>query len=177
MIGILLQVYASFFLIGISAYGGGIATIALIQYEIVFAHGWLTAAQMRDVITLAQMTPGSIAINSATLTGYKIGGISGALVASLAVITPGILLLTAYTLAVSHLRSRDGLNRVKTALQPGILALIIFAVYTFGSISIDGVITGGIAAAAFFGILFTGRRVHPVLIILAAGLLGIAIFR
>ena len=175
--GILLQLYASFFLIGISAYGGGIATIALIQYEIVTQHAWLTAAQMRDVITIAQMTPGPIAINSATLTGYKISGISGAFVASLAVISPGILLLIGYALAVSHLRSQDTLNRAKMALHPGILALIIYSVYTFGSISIDGFITGGIAAAAFFAVLFGGQKVHPVIVIIAAGLIGIAIFR
>lgn len=175
--GIFLQLYVSFFLIGISAYGGGIATIALIQYEIVTTHGWLTAVQMRNVITLAQMTPGPIAINSATLTGYKIAGIGGALVASLAVITPGILLLTAYVLAISHLRSTDMLNRAKMALHPGIIALIIYSVYTFGSVSIDGFVTGGIAAAAFFAILFGGQKVHPVLVIIAAGLLGIAIFR
>jgi len=174
--GILFHLFASFFLIGISAYGGGIATIALIQHEIVAVHGWLTATQMRDVITIAQMTPGPIAINSATLTGYKICGIGGALLASLAVITPGILLLIGYTLTVSHLRSKDTLNRVKLALHPGIIALIIYSVYTFGSVSIDGLTTGGIAAAAFLAMLFTGRRVHPVLIIIAAGLLGIAIF-
>ena len=174
--GILFHLFASFFLIGISAYGGGIATIALIQHEIVSVHGWLTATQMRDVITIAQMTPGPIAINSATLTGYKICGIGGALLASLAVLTPGILLLIAYILTVSRLRSKESLNRVKMSLHPGIIALIIYSVYTFGSISIDGFATGGIAAAAFFAILFIGRRVHPVLIIIAAGLLGIAIF-
>lgn len=174
--GILLQLYGSFFLIGISAYGGGIATIALIQYEIVSMHGWLTATQMRDVITIAQMTPGSIAINSATLTGYKICGIGGALLASFAVITPGVLLLIGYTLTVSHLRSKDTLNRVKMSLHPGIIALIIYSVYTFGSISITGFITGGIAAAAFFAILLAKQKVHPVLIIIAAGLLGIVIF-
>ncbi len=175
--GILLQLYVSFLLIGISAYGGGIATIALIQYEIVTVHGWLTATQMRDVITLSQMTPGPIAINSATLTGYKIAGIGGALLASLAVITPGILLLIMYILGVSHLQSKDTLNRVKISLHPGILALIIYAVYTFGKVSIDGLVTGGIAAVAFFAILFGGRKVHPVLVVIAAGLLGIAIFR
>jgi len=175
--GILLPLYASFLLIGVSAYGGGIATIALIQYEIVTKHGWLTAIQMRNVITIAQMTPGPIAINSATLTGYKIAGIGGAHIASLAVITPGILLLIVYSLILSHLQSRDSLDRVKMALHPGIIALIIYSVYTFGSISINGFITGGIAAAAFFAILFTGKKVHPVIVIIAAGLLGIAIFR
>ena len=61
---ILIQLYVSFLLIGVSAYGGGVATISLIQYEIVAAHGWLTASQMGDVITIAQMTPGPIAILS-----------------------------------------------------------------------------------------------------------------
>jgi chromate transporter len=174
---ILLQLYVSFLVIGVSAYGGGIATISLIQYEIVAAHGWLTASQMGDVITLAQMTPGPIAINAATLTGYKIAGIGGSLVASLAVITPGILLLAGYTLLVSRLRSTTLLDRVKLALQPGILALIAYAVYTFGSIVIHGLASGAIAAAAFVGIFFFGRKVHPIFFILAAGLIGIALFR
>lgn len=175
--GILLQLYASFLLIGVSAYGGGIATISLIQYEIVAAHGWLSASQMREVITLAQMTPGPIAINAATFTGYKIAGIPGSLVASLAVITPGILLLAGYTFIVSRLESTSGLDRAKMALQPGILALIVYAVYTFGSIAIDGFATGAIAAAVFAAMLFLPRKIHPVFLILAAGAIGIAIFR
>jgi len=174
---ILFQLYLSFLLIGISAYGGGVATISLIQYEIVTAHGWLTAQQMGEVITLAQMTPGPIAINAATLTGYRVAGIGGSLLASLAVITPGVLLLAGYTFLVSRLRSTDLLDRIKLALQPGILALIAYAVYTFGSIVIDGTAGAVIAAVVFAGVLAFGRRVHPVFFILAAGLIGIAVFR
>jgi chromate transporter len=174
---LLIQLYVSFLLIGVSAYGGGITAISLIQYEIVTQRSWLTAVQMREVITLAQMTPGPIAINAATYTGYKVAGLAGSLVASLAVITPGILLLAAYAFLVSRARSTALLDRVKTALQPGILALILLAVYTFGSISIDGLATGAIAAGAFLLVLSLGRRVHPVLWILGAGLLGAAFLR
>jgi chromate transporter len=177
MILLLLQLYVSFLLIGVSAYGGGITAISLIQYEIVTQRGWLSAVQMRDVITLAQMTPGPIAINAATFTGYRVAGVPGSLVASLAVITPGLLLLAGYAFFVSRLRSTDLLNRVKTAMQPGILALILFAIYTFGSISIDGLLSGAFAVATFLLILTLGRRVHPIVWILAFGALGTVFFR
>ncbi len=164
-------------MIGISAYGGGITAISLIQHQIVAQKGWLTALQMREVITLAQMTPGPIVINAATFTGYRIAGIPGSLVASLAAITPGILLLAAYLFLVSRIRSTTVLDRIKVSLQPGILALILFAVYTFGSTAVDGFATGALAAAAFLLVLFLGRRVHPVLWILLSGLLGTILFR
>ncbi len=173
----LFQLFASFLVIGATAYGGGIATISLIQREIVAAHGWLTAAQMRELITLAQMTPGPIAINAATFTGYRVAGIAGSLVSTLAVITPGVLLLSGYSLLLSRFRPTGFLDRAREALRPGILALILYAVYTFGATAIDGLATGAIAAGTFLVILLCGRRVHPALLVFAAGGLGVLLFR
>ena len=73
----------SFFQIGLFSVGGGYAAIPLIQSQVVEQHGWLTMTQFADIITIAEMTPGPVAINSATLVGMQILGIPGSIVATL----------------------------------------------------------------------------------------------
>ena len=82
------QLFLSFLQIGLFSFGGGYAAMPLIQEQIVNIHGWLDMDQFTDLITISQMTPGPIAINSATFVGIRIGGIPGALVATLGCILP-----------------------------------------------------------------------------------------
>ena len=83
-----LELFWSFFQIGLFSIGGGYAAMPLIQHQVVELHPWLTLEQFSDIITISQMTPGPIAINSATFVGMRIAGISGALVATAAVCCP-----------------------------------------------------------------------------------------
>ena len=85
---IYLQLFLSFLQIGLFSFGGGYAAIPLIQGQIVDQHGWLSMAEFTDLITISQMTPGPIAINSATFVGIKIAGLPGAAVATLGCILP-----------------------------------------------------------------------------------------
>lgn len=87
------NLYLSFLKIGLLSFGGGYATIPLINQFIVAENAWLTHEQMLDVISISQMTPGPIAINSATFVGTKIAGIPGSIFATLGVITPQILII------------------------------------------------------------------------------------
>ena len=80
---IYLQLFLSFFQIGLFSFGGGYAAMPLIQGQAVQGHGWLSMSEFTDLITISQMTPGPIAVNSATFVGIKIAGIPGALVATL----------------------------------------------------------------------------------------------
>ena len=77
-----LQLFLSFIQIGLFSFGGGYAAIPLIQDQVVSIHGWLSMKEFTDLITISQMTPGPIAVNSATFVGIKIAGIPGALTAS-----------------------------------------------------------------------------------------------
>ena len=77
---IYLQLFLSFFQIGLLSFGGGYAAMPLIQGQVVQGHGWLSMSEFTDLITISQMTPGPIAVNSATFVGIKIAGIPGALV-------------------------------------------------------------------------------------------------
>ena len=91
---IYLQLFFSFLQIGMFSFGGGYAAMPLIQGQVVTAHHWLSMEEFTDLITISQMTPGPIAINSATFVGTKIAGIPGAVVSTLGCILPSCILVT-----------------------------------------------------------------------------------
>ena len=91
---IYLKLFISFLKIGAFSFGGGYAAMPIIQSEVVDANHWLTIAEFNDLITISQMTPGPIAINSATFVGIRIAGIKGAIVATLGCIMPSFSLVT-----------------------------------------------------------------------------------
>ena len=89
---IYLQLFLSFLKVGAFSFGGGYAALPLIQDEIVTNHQWLSQQEFTDLITISQMTPGPIAINSATFVGNQIAGIPGGIVATLGSVFPSIIL-------------------------------------------------------------------------------------
>ena len=92
---IYLELFWSFFQIGLFSIGGGYAVLPLIQNQVVDIHPWLTMTQFADIMTIAEMTPGPIAINSATFVGIQVAGIFGALIATFGYIfAPCIIVMT-----------------------------------------------------------------------------------
>ncbi len=91
---IYVQLFLSFLQIGMFSFGGGYAAMPLIQGQVVTGHGWLTMSEFTDLITISQMTPGPIAVNSATFVGLKIAGIPGAIVATAGCILPSCIIVT-----------------------------------------------------------------------------------
>jgi len=91
---IYLKLFISFLKIGAFSFGGGYAAMPLIESEVVNTHHWLSVAEFGDLITISQMTPGPIAINSATFVGIRIAGIFGAMAATLGCILPALILVT-----------------------------------------------------------------------------------
>ena len=94
---IYLQLFLSYLKIGFFGFGGGYAMLSLIQNEIVEQRGWLTATQFADIVAVSQITPGPIAINSATYIGYTIAGFGGSVVATFAVCLPSLTLMLKLT--------------------------------------------------------------------------------
>ena len=93
---IYLQLFLSFLQIGAFSFGGGYAAMPLIQNQVVQLHPWLTQSEFTDLITISQMTPGPIAVNSATFVGTRIAGMPGALVATFGCVLPSCILVTAF---------------------------------------------------------------------------------
>jgi chromate transporter len=85
---VLIQLFFSFFKIGLFCFGGGYAVLSFLQLEVV-QQGWMSQERFVDMVAIAQSTPGAIAINVATFAGYEVAGVAGALVATLALILPG----------------------------------------------------------------------------------------
>ena len=90
---IYLELFLSFFQMGLFGFGGGYAVLPLIKEQVVIQHPWLTMSEFTDLITISQMTPGPIVVNSATFIGLRIAGVGGAFVATAGVFFPPVLLL------------------------------------------------------------------------------------
>ena len=84
----LIQLFTSFFTIGLFSFGGGYAVLSFLQQE-VERRGWMTTERFADLIAISQSTPGPIAINMATFVGFQVGAVPGALVATVAVVPEG----------------------------------------------------------------------------------------
>ena len=90
---IYLELLWSFFQIGLFSIGGGYAAMPLIQHQVVDLHGWLNMTQFADIVTISQMTPGPIAINSATFVGTRVAGLPGAIVATVGCVLPSCIIV------------------------------------------------------------------------------------
>ena len=114
-----LQLFLSFLQIGALSFGGGYAAMPLIQEQIVTRHGWLSMGEFTDLVTIAEMTPGPIAINAATFVGTRVAGIPGAMAATVGCILPACILVT--LIARLYLKYRDlaVLQGVLGSLRPG----------------------------------------------------------
>ena len=118
------QLFLSFLQIGMFSFGGGYAAMPLIQEQVVSRHGWLDMGEFTNLITISQMTPGPIAINSATFVGTKIAGIPGAVVSTLGCILPSCILVTLLAWMYLKYQKMDLLQSVLQSLRPAVVAMI-----------------------------------------------------
>lgn len=124
---ILLDLFFCFFQIGLFSIGGGYAAISLIQNQTVDLHAWLTFEEFMDLATIAEMTPGPIAINGATFVGLKIAGFPGAVVSILGCILPSLVIVSLLSYVYTRYRELPMLKSILSALNPAIVALIAAA--------------------------------------------------
>ena len=102
---IYLQLFLSFFKIGLFGFGGGLAILSLIQME-VEQNGWMTQQEFVDIVAVSQVTPGPIGINCATYVGYTVGGIWGSVLATLAIVLPSLIIMLSICKAYFWLNRR-----------------------------------------------------------------------
>ena len=124
---IFLKLFLSFLQIGLFSVGGGYAAIALIREQTVDINMWLTAAEFSDLTTIAEMTPGPIAINAATFVGIKIAGFGGALAATLGCITPSIIISSLLAFIYYKYKGTNTVKSVLKSLRPVTIGLILSA--------------------------------------------------
>lgn len=124
---IYLQLFLSFLQIGAFSFGGGYAAMPLIQNQVVQLHPWLSQSEFTDLITISQMTPGPIAVNSATFVGTRIAGVPGALAATIGCVLPSCILVTILAKIYLKYRSLSLLQGILKSLRPAVIAMIAAA--------------------------------------------------
>lgn len=124
---IYLQLFLSFLQIGLFSIGGGYAAMPLIQSQVVEKHGWITMSEYTDLITIAEMTPGPIAVNSATFVGNRIAGIPGSIVATFGCIFPACVICSLLFFIYYRYKNISLFQSILGSLRPVIVALIASA--------------------------------------------------
>lgn len=187
---IYLKLIWSYLKIGFFGFGGGYAMLALIENEIV-TPGWITEKMFTDIVAISQMTPGPIGINSATYIGYvaplkampdasPLFGILGSIICTLVVVLPSFLLVLYAGHIIRRHRHSTVVEGIFNGLRPVVIGLIASAALilmngeNFGYDTKDVIVSIVIALVALGINLFT--KIHPIVIICAAGLAGFLIY-
>lgn len=173
---IYLQLFYTFFIIGMFTFGGGYAMLSLIQNEVVVNHQWITAQEFTDMVAISQMTPGPIGINSATYVGYAVSGnFLGSLVATVAVSLPSfIIVLTICRLYIKFKESNFFASLMKY-IRPVVIGMIAAAAAIL--ITPENFIdyrSWLLFAGTFIGSQWL--KINPILLIVVAGAIGFIIY-
>lgn len=184
--GVYIELLVTFFKIGAFSFGGGYAMIPLIQEEIT-RHGWMTAAEFVDIISIAEMTPGPIAVNAATFVGYKTTGLWGGIIATIGVALPSLLLILLVSQIFFKYQHHPINKMVFYGVRPVIVGLITTAAVVvsktaFVSLPLDGLslwqsINWG--SIAIFGLSLFAMlklKLHPILTIVLSAGFGVLFF-
>ena len=172
---IYLQLFYVYLKIGFFGFGGGYAMLSLIQHEVVVRNGWITNRQFTDIIAISQMTPGPIALNSATYIGYTVtGNVWGSLLATLAVSMPSLTLMVLLTKFYMKLNGNRYVSGAMFGMQPMVIGLILAAaLLLFTPDTFVDYWSWIIFAVCFLASL---KKVNPILLIVLSGVAGMILY-
>jgi chromate transporter len=182
---IYLEIFFCYFQIGLFSVGGGHASIALVKSMVVDNRHWLTFTEFIDMITIAEMTPGPFALNSATFVGVKMGGLAGGALATFACMAPSFLIVLLLSFVYKKYRDITAVSGALKGIQPAVTALIAaagvsllcLALFDTNQIteikSVDGIAVF-LTAAAFA--LLRWKKINYVIMILCTGAVGALIY-
>jgi chromate transporter len=169
---VLAQLNLIFMKVDLMAFGGGFTTIPLIQREVVDRFGWVTTREFIDGIALGQVTPGPIVI-TATFVGYKVGGLLGALLGTIAVFFPSFVVLTALVPYYDRIKRSRPIQVMVRGVLAAFLGMLLLVAYHFGREALVDWKTWGVMAAAWLALW---RKVDLLLIVGVGAVLSVLIF-
>ena len=189
---IYLRLFWEFFKTGLFAVGGGMATIPFLS-AMADSTGWFTQQQLADMIAVGESTPGPIGVNMATYVGFTTAGIPGAVIATLGLVTPSVIIILIIARVLAAFRQNKYVDAAFYGLRPCSLGLIAAAGLMVVKISLfhfDALGTGAGCWQGFFNwkaialaavlLVFTRyvkktKKLHPIVFILASALVGVAL--
>ena len=170
-----LSLMTVFFGIGAVTFGGGYGMMPILQKEIVEKRGWLTSEELLDYYALGQCTPGIIAINVATLVGYKRGGTGGALAATLGFVLPALIVIILVASALQEIAHMAIVIHAFTGIRLAVCALIFHTVSMLRKTAVTDIY--GLFFFAVFFLISAVFEVSPLLVVISAIVLGIVLRR
>ena len=188
-----LQLFYTFFKIGLFGFGGGYAMLSLIQGEVVTRHGWISAQEFTDIVAISQMTPGPIGINSATFVGYSTlidagytpaMAVLGSATATFAVILPSFILMLIISRYFLKFQKHPVVMAVFSGLRPAVVGLLAAAALllmnseNFSSPTDD--MRSFIISCLIFLVVFIATRrfkISPILMIVLSGVAGLLLYQ
>ena len=186
---IFLQLFYTFFQIGLFGFGGGYAMLSMIQGEVVTRYGWLSSSEFTDIVAISQMTPGPIGINSATYVGYTAVvnagyshgiGILGSIVATFSVVLPSFILMILISRFFLKYQKHPSVAAVFSGLRPGVVGLLAAASLVLMNGENFGVDAYQIICSIllFVSVFIASYKykVHPILLIVLCGIAGVILY-
>lgn len=171
---LLLDLFCAFFRIGLFTFGGGYAMLPLLQREIVEKKHWATEEELLDYFAVGQCTPGVIAVNTATFVGFKEKKLSGAIFATLGVVSPSLVIITVIAALLSNFAHIAAVQNAFAGIRVAVCVLILNSIVKLWKKSVVDKLTLGVFIAVFLGSVLLSH-VSPVVFIVAAAVLGIVV--
>ncbi len=165
-----LQMFFTFFKIGIFTFGGGYSMIPLIEKEVVNKNKWLTKKEISDLLSLGQTLPGSVTINSATLIGYKILQLEGSIIATLGVVLPSFIIILIISLFFTNIAQLGSIQAFLHGVQSAIISLILFSAISLRKESIEDKLNWIILIISLISMILF--HINPMIIIFIGIIIG-----
>ena len=169
----LLTLFWAFFKMGLINFGGGYALLPLLQKELVDKRGWITSEEITDYYAIGQCTPGAIAVNVSTFVGYKIKGVLGGIVATLAFVSPAFIIIFIIATVLNQFADLWYVQSAFKAIRVCVFILILSAIFKLSKKSLVDWITLCIATIILILSIFTNIPLY--IYVLVAGTVGILI--
>ncbi|MDD3244001.1 MAG: chromate transporter [Eubacteriales bacterium] len=167
------NLFAMFFRIGGLTFGGGYAMLPMLQKELVEDRQLLTTEEIMDYYAIGQCTPGIIAVNTATFVGYKLKGVPGAIIATLGVVAPSLVIITVIAAFIKNFASYPAVQHALAGIRVAVAALVTNAVIKLWKSGVKDWI-GIVLCVLGCGLsLFTS--ISPIFVVIGAALVGIAV--
>lgn len=174
MIELLIQACISFLKIGAFSFGGGYAVVAFIQREVVEGHGWISPEDFVNVVAIAEMTPGPIAVNSSTFVGYNLFGVLGGILCSASTLAIPFILALIVAIYFSKFKDNVYLKNVLSGIRPAVIGLIAASCLSVGKISFETWHSVIFFAVALF--MVWKCKINPIITLITCGVLGAVLY-
>lgn len=168
-----LQLYTTFFRIGILTFGGGLTMLPLLKYELVETKKWITEEKLLDCYAIGQCTPGIIAVNTATYVGYLKRGVLGGIIATLGMVTPSVVIITLIAAFLQNFMEVAFIQHALMGIRGAVCALMLNTVVSLAKKSLISKINIVICAVVLILALFT--NIPTIALIILSGIAGVII--